>query len=115
MDASQLDLPSLEVLLSREKAHWEKANRIGKTVRSWEEEEADIRSRYAALEAMSEEDRDVAIVKGHLERAGMLQAVLDHINNVLLPKARLWEMSRSVRRLNAKRNSKQGKKKGHRR
>lgn len=54
---------------------------------------------------MPQEERDVAIVEGHLENAGMLQSVLSHIDNVLMPLARAKKAAagRSVRRSNAKR------------
>ncbi len=91
MDVSQLELPSLAECLSDAKEVWVKANRIGTTLRTWEQEEADIRERYAKFQAMTFEERDVAMVESHLEKVGMLEAVRKHINNVELPKARARE------------------------
>ena len=110
----------MEELLLTQKRIWEEANKIGPTTRSWEAEEADIRKRYAELESMNEEDRDKAIVEGHLERAGMLEAVLNHIDTVLLPRARANERlqaSRSIRRSKKKKSKAKAtkkKKKGRR-
>lgn len=98
MDVSQLELPSLEELLESEKAIWEKANKIGKTATSWEQHEAYIRSDYARLMSMSEEERDVALVEGHLAKAGMMEATLRHIDTVLMPAARAKEAAEAASR-----------------
>jgi hypothetical protein len=91
----------LEELISKERTAWVDANRFGPTATSWEKHEAYIRSKYAELSAMPEEQRDVALVEGHLEKVGMLEAVLKHIDS-LLPIARAKEAAemrnRSVRR-----------------
>jgi hypothetical protein len=101
----------LAALLSDQKAVWEKANSISPTLRTWEQEEVEIRAKYAELAKMPQEDRDLAITQGHLEKTGMLESVLKHINNVLLPIARANE-SRSIRRSKKKRSKK--KKRGKR-
>jgi len=88
---------------------WEKANKIGKTITTWEQHEAFVRAKYDELMALPEEQRDVAIVEGHLQNAGMLQQVLNHIDNVLLPAARARESSRSVRRAAKKKAKKKGR------
>lgn len=97
----------MEALLSREKAAWELANRIGQTPRPWHEHEAFIRSKYAEILALPEEYRDVAFVEGHLGNAAMLEATLKHIDSVLLPLARAREASKR-----SKRRSKKKKKRG---
>jgi hypothetical protein len=91
---------------------WETANRIGPTLRTWEQEEADIRSRYPALQAMSQEERDLAFTQGHLEKVSMLEATLKHINQVLLPIARANELGRAKRKRKPKK--KKTKKRGRR-
>lgn len=109
MDVTQLNLPSLGQLLLDEKTVWEKANQIGKTLRSWPEEEADIRHRYAELQSMSEEDRDKALVQGHLERAGMLEKVLSHIDSVLMPLAKAREAAKKKKRPKSKAKKKRSR------
>ena len=113
MDPTRLDLPSLEQLLVDEHAAWELAEKAGKTLLSWPENEVLIRRRYAELQAMTEEQRDVTLTQGHLEKVGMLQSVLDHVNNVLLPRARAKEAAEMNRA--GRRASKKKKKKGARR
>ena len=98
----------MEQLLSFRKAAWEKANLAGKTMWSWEQEEAETRRLHTELSAMSDEDRDMAVLKGHLERANMLKEVLAHIDNVLMPKA----IANEFRKPRAKaRKKKKGRKK----
>lgn len=111
MDVSQLELPSLEALLSRERAAWDLANKIGRTPKSWEEHESYVRQRHAELVAMPDEERDIALVEGHLANASMLESTLKHIDTVLMPLARAREAmdkgNRSRRR--AAKKKKRGK------
>ncbi len=101
--------------LSAAKAVWVKANKIGTTPRSWEQEEEYVRTRYAEVAAMSFEERDVAMVEAHIEKVGMLEAVRKHIDTVLMPLARAKETKtvKSVPNRAARRGAKK-KKRGSR-
>ncbi len=114
MDVSQLELPSLEELLEGEKKIWEKANKIGKTATSWEQHESYIRSEYARLMGMNEEERDVALVEGHLAKAGMIESTLRHIDTVLMPAARAKEAAEAASRNRADRRRRAKKGQGQR-
>jgi len=96
----------LEESLSKAKKAWVNANKIGKTSTSWETEEAFIRKRHAELMALPEEERDQGVVEGSLEKTGMLQATLDHLNNVLIPAARAREEAEKRKRSNQRKKAK---------
>jgi len=85
-------------LVCLETAHkqWAAANAIGPTVTTWEVTEAEIRKRYAELEAMTRENRDVAILKASSAQKEMLGKVLDHVNG-MIGKRKLADMEQKLK------------------
>lgn len=106
LDSRKLELPPLPECLARAKRQWEAANAIAPTASGWPETEAAIRQKHAELMAMSQEDRDVAILKAQAPQREMLQAVLTHVDGLIIQeKARL---AREARERKAGKSKKKG-------